>query len=171
MLDIRYIKDNLDAVKANVANRCMTADPDLAVRLFDERLEAIQALEDKRRRRNEVAQAMKAKLDADARQALIDEGKRLKDDIAELEARAESVEKQLDVEVRRIPNMAHPAAPVGKEDKDNLEVKRVGEPPAFGFEPKDHVQLGEALDLLDFEAGTKVSGTKFYYLKNEAVFL
>ena len=53
----------------------------------------------------------------------------------------------------------------------NTEVKRVGEPTKFGFEPKDHVQLGEALDLIDFDAGTKVSGVKFYYLKNEAVFL
>jgi len=67
--------------------------------------------------------------------------------------------------------MAHPDAPVGKEDKDNLEVKRVGEPTAFDFEPKDHVQLGQDLDIIDFDAGTKVSGTKFYYLKNEGVFL
>ncbi len=125
MLDIRFIKDNLDAVKANVANRNMQADPDLAVRLFDERLAALQALEEKRRRRNEVAQSMKAKLDDSARQALIEEGKRLKDDIASLETRSEAAEKELDVEVRRIPNMAHPDAPIGKEDTDNPEVKRV----------------------------------------------
>lgn len=171
MLDIRFIKDNLDAVKANVANRFMNADPDLAVRLSDERLAAIQALEEKRRRRNEVAAAMKGKLEPDARQALIDEGKRLKDEIAGLETRADEAEKQLDIEVRRIPNMAHPAAPVGKEDKDNLEVKRVGSPTTFSFEPKDHVQLGNELDIIDFDNATKVSGTKFYYLKNEGVFL
>ena len=72
---------------------------------------------------------------------------------------------------RRIPNLAHPEAPLGKEDKDNTEVARFGEPKKFSFTPKDHVQLGEDLDIIDFEAGTKVSGVKYYYLKNEAVFL
>jgi len=67
--------------------------------------------------------------------------------------------------------MAHPDAPVGKEDKDNTEVKRVGQPRKFDFPPQDHVKLGSDLDIVDFDAGTKVSGTKFYYLKNEGVFL
>jgi seryl-tRNA synthetase len=67
--------------------------------------------------------------------------------------------------------MAHPAAPRGKEDKENLEVKRVGTPRQFSFPPADHVKLGRDLDILDFEAGTKVAGVKFYYLKNEGVFL
>jgi len=67
--------------------------------------------------------------------------------------------------------MAHPEAPIGKLDTDNPEVKRVGKPTAFDFEPKDHVQLGQELDIIDFDAATKVSGTKFYYLKNEGVFL
>ena len=71
----------------------------------------------------------------------------------------------------QIPNMAHPDAPIGKEDTENCEVKRVGTVPQFNFEPKDHVQLAEELDLIDFDAATKVSGVKFYYLKNEAVFL
>jgi seryl-tRNA synthetase len=67
--------------------------------------------------------------------------------------------------------MAHPNAPVGKEDKDNLEVKKTGCIPKFDFEPADHVKLGQDLDIIDFDAATKVSGTKFYYLKNEGVFL
>ena len=82
-----------------------------------------------------------------------------------------SAEKELDAEVRRIPNMAHPDAPIGKEDKDNTEVARFGEPTVFAFEPKDHVQLGQDLDIIDFDAATRVSGTKFYYLKNQAVIL
>ncbi len=67
--------------------------------------------------------------------------------------------------------MAHPMAPRGKEDKDNLEVKRVGVPTSFDFPPKDHVELGQSLDIIDFDTATKVSGTKFYYLKNEGVIL
>lgn len=171
MLDFKYIKDNLDAVKKNIGDRFMKADADLVASLYDKRNELLKRLEDERRARNENAAAMKGKLEQAVRERLIAEGKRLKDSIAAIEAEAERVLASLDAEVRRIPNMAHPDAPVGKEDKDNLEVKRVGEPTTFGFEPKDHVQLGQELDIIDFDAGTKVSGTKFYYLKNEGVFL
>lgn len=117
------------------------------------------------------AAAMKGKMEADARAALIEEGKKIKEEVAAAEAELEKTEKELDAEGRKIPNMAHPEAPVGKEDKDNTEVKRVGTPTKFDFEPKDHVQLGQDLDIIDFDNGTKVSGTKFYYLKNEGVFL
>ncbi|HOZ72962.1 MAG TPA: serine--tRNA ligase [Spirochaetales bacterium] len=171
MLDFKYIKDNLEAVKKNIDDRFMKADADLVASLYDKRNELLKRLEDERRARNENAAAMKGKLEQAVRERLIAEGKRLKDSIAAIEAEAERILASLDDQVRRIPNMAHPDAPVGKEDKDNLEVKRVGEPTAFDFEPKDHVQLGQDLDIIDFDAGTKVSGTKFYYLKNEGVFL
>ena len=171
MLDLRFIKDNLDAVKKNIGDRFMKADADMVASLFDKRNELLKKLEDERRARNENAAAMKGKLEQAVRDRLIAEGKRLKDAIASMEAEADEVLARLDAEVRKIPNMAHPDAPVGKEDKDNLEVKRSGEPTKFDFEPKDHVQLGQELDIIDFDAGTKVSGTKFYYLKNEGVFL
>lgn len=171
MLDLKFIRDNIEAVRANIADRYMDADADAVVRLADERAAAIQALEDKRRRRNEVAAAMKGKLADAERQALIDEGKALKESIAGLEERLAAVEAELKDAHAKIPNMVHPEAPRGKEDKDNLEVKRVGEPTRFDFEPKDHVALGQALDILDFDTATKVTGTKFYYLKNEGVLL
>jgi seryl-tRNA synthetase len=171
MLDYKFIKDNLAAVKKNIADRYMKADADLVVALYDERLAVLRELEDERKRRNDNTAAMKGKLEPDARQKLIDEGKALKERIALLEARSAEVEARLDEEGRKIPNMAHPSAPVGKEDKDNTEVKRVGEPTKFSFEPKDHVQLGQSLDIIDFDAATRVSGTKFYYLKNQGVIL
>ena len=87
------------------------------------------------------------------------------------ESRLESAERELKDALSQIPNMAHPDSPRGKEDKDNLEVKRVGTPTSFDFEPRDHVALGALLDILDFDAGTKVTGTKFYFLKNEGVLL
>jgi seryl-tRNA synthetase len=171
MLDYRFIKEHLDEVKASTAARNMKADPDKVAALYDRRGELIVELDAKRRRRNEVAEAMKGKLSAEQRQPLIDEGKALKEVIASLEPELESAEKELRAEAMRVPNLHHPEAPIGKEDKDNLEVKRVGEPTKFGFEPKDHVQLGADLDIIDFDTATRVSGTKFYYLKNEAVFL
>jgi len=171
MLDYKYIKDNLEAVKKNVAARFMKADADLVAGLYDRRNAILKALDDERKKRNDNAAAMKGKLEQAVREKLIAEGKALKETIAAMEKEAEEVEAKLLEEVRKIPNMAHPEAPVGKEDKDNLEVKRVGEPTKFDFEPKDHVQLGQDLDILDFDTATRVSGTKFYYLKNEGVLL
>ena len=72
-----------------------------------------------------------------------------------MEADVTRLEAELDEAGRRIPNMAHPEAPLGKEDKDNTEVARFGEPKKFSFTPKDHVQLGEDLDIIDFEAGPR----------------
>lgn len=171
MLDYRFIKENLEEVKRNIAERFMNADADLVVALFDERNALLRALEDERRKRNDNALSMKGKLDAETRGRKIEEGRILKESIAGMEAKLADVESRLHAEGSRIPNMAHPAAPRGKEDKDNLEVKRVGNPTVFAFEPKDHVQLGQELDLIDFDTATRVSGTKFYYLKNEAVIL
>ena len=171
MLDYKFIKENLAAVKANIAARNMHADADSVARLYDSRSAQTTALQALQKKRNDNAAAMKSKLADDERAALIAEGKKLKDDIARLEDELKKTEAALETEARKIPNMAHPGAPVGAVDSDNLEVKRSGTPREFSFAPKDHVEIAQALDLVDFDAATKVSGNKFYYLKNEAVFL
>ena len=171
MLDYKFIKENLEAVKANIANRYMQADADKVVALYDKRNGFIMEIDEQRRLRNENAGKMKGPMEQEARQALIAEGKKIKDEISRLESEAEETLKLLDIEGSKIPNMAHPDAPVGKEDKDNTEVARFGEPAKFPFKAKDHVELMEALDLIDFETAARVSGSKFYYLKNEAVLL
>ena len=171
MLDYKFIKDNLEAVKQNIVNRNMTADADEVVRLYDERTALITRLQQLREKRNENAALMKGKLEEAKRREFIEKGKELKDAIAEAEKTLAETEAKLEEAARKIPNMAHPQAPIGKVDTENLEVKKVGTPRVFSFPPKDHVALGEALDIIDFERGTKVSGPKFYYLKNEAVFL
>ncbi|MCL2193118.1 MAG: serine--tRNA ligase [Treponema sp.] len=171
MLDYKFIAENLDAVKRNIANRFMTADADAVVQLYAKRTGLSTALQALQQKRNANAASMKGKMEQEQRNALIEEGKKLKEEISMAEAELAAVEKELDAKAREVPNMAHPDAPVGREDKDNLEVKRVGEIPRFDFEPADHVKLGQDLDIIDFDAGTKVSGTKFYYLKNEGVFL
>lgn len=171
MLDYKFIKDNLEAVKENIKNRNMTADADKVVELYDKRTALVTKQQDLQQQRNENAKAMKQKLDDEKRQELIQAGKKIKEDIAEVEKELSQIEIDLDAAARQIPNMIHPDAPIGKLDTENLEVKKVGTPRKFDFEPKDHVQLAEELGLLDFDRGTKVSGPKFYYLKNEAVFL
>jgi len=171
MLDYKFIAENLQAVAANIADRFMKADAEAVARLYAKRTELATGLQALQQKRNANADAMKGKMEQDARNALIEEGKKLKEEIAAAESGLEAVEKELLTEARKIPNMAHPDAPVGREDKDNLEVKKSGNIPKFDFEPADHVKLGQDLDIIDFDAGTKVSGTKFYYLKNEGVYL
>ncbi|HIW35651.1 MAG TPA: serine--tRNA ligase [Candidatus Treponema faecavium] len=171
MLDYRFVKEHLEAVKKNIADRNMNADADRVVALFDERTALITKLQTLQQKRNDNAKVMKGRLADDERRRLIEEGKAIKEAISVCEKETASVEAELETEGRRIPNMAHPDAPVGAVDSDNLEVKRVGTPRVFSFAPKDHVQLGQELDIIDFDEGTKVSGSKFYYLKNEAVFL
>ncbi|MBQ9495705.1 MAG: serine--tRNA ligase [Treponema sp.] len=171
MLDYKFIKDNLDVVKQNIKNRNMSADADAVVQLYDKRTSLVTQLQSFQQKRNENANAMKSKINDAVRKTLIEAGKQLKDDIAAAEKELSQTESALEEAARKIPNMAHPKAPIGKVDSENLEVKKVGNVRSFSFKPKDHVALGEALDIIDFERGTKVSGQKFYYLKNEAVFL
>ena len=151
MLDYKFIKDNLEAVKQNIINRNMNADADIVVKLYDEKTALTTKLQNLQQQRNANAAAMKQKLDAETRQKYIDEGKALKDQISEVEAELNQKDAALEEAARQIPNMAHPAVPIGKVDTENLEVKRVGTPRSFAFKPKDHVQLGESLDILDFE--------------------
>lgn len=174
MLDYRFIKDNLETVKKNIIDRNMDpekADADLVVKLFDERTALTTELQNLQQKRNANAAAMKQKLDPETRAKYIEEGKNIKDAVSSAESKLSELEVKLEEAGRQIPNMANPEVPVGKVDTENLEVKKVGQPRKFDFKPKSHVELGESLDLIDFERGTKVSGAKFYYLKNEAVFL
>ena len=171
MIDYRDLKQRYDEISVNIKNRNMQVDLDRVIELQDARSSLMKDVEDLRARRNEIASSMKKPMDAQARTALVEEGKALKEKIASGEAELEKLEEQFNRAFRQIPNYAHPDAPVGKEDKDSTAVKYVGKVPEFSFKPLDHVQLGEKLDLIDFETATKVSGPKFYYLKNEAVIL
>ena len=171
MLDLRFIRENADAVKANVRNRFMEVDVDRVIELYDRRNMLISETDTLRQQRNENAKKMKGRLEPEQRNALIEEGRSLKESIAGAEKQLSETEGELNALASRVPNMAHPEAPVGKEDKDNLEISRSGSVPEFSFKAKDHVELGAELDLVDFDTAARVAGPKFYYLKNEAVFL
>jgi len=170
MLDLDTIRSRTEEVRANCAHRRADADVDAVLSLADERSGLIQEVERMRARRNELSGRIPKASDAD-RPALVEKAKRLKADVAEKEKALAEVEQRLRAEQARIPNLTHPDAPVGEDESANRELRRWGEVPRFDFPPKDHVALGEALDLLDFDSATKVAGSDFYFLKNEAVLL
>ncbi len=171
MLDLRYVRENAEAVAENCKNRGIVADVDLVVGLADERSRLMQELNELRQRQNQLAKMVGRERDPEARENLIADSRRTKELIPEMEAELAAVEGRLREEMLKIPNMTHPDAPIGKDETDNVEIRRVGEIPDLGFEPKDHVELGELLGIIDFEAGTKVAGSKFYFLRKDAVLL
>ncbi|MDP8925315.1 MAG: serine--tRNA ligase [Actinomycetota bacterium] len=171
MLDLRFVRENPEAVKENCENRGVEVDVDLVVNLADRRSELIQELNQLRRRQNEMARSVGQERDPEKREGLIIESRRMKEFIPESEAELAAVEGRLREEMLKIPNMTHSDVPIGKDDTENVEIRREGEIPDFGFEPKDHVELGELSGTIDFEAGTKVAGSKFYFLRGDAVLL
>ncbi len=171
MLDAAFIREHLDAVKANCANRNVKADVDHIVQLDDERRRFAGETQSVQQRQNEVSKLIPKEKDAARKQELIAEGKALREKAGVLEKQQKQALEDLHAALLTIPNMTHPDAPVGNEATDNKIIRRWGEPRKFDFAPKDHVALMEALDLVDFEAGASVAGQKFYYLKNEAALL
>jgi seryl-tRNA synthetase len=171
MLDAAFIRDNLEAVKANCVNRNVKADVDRVVALDDERRRLVSEAQVLQQRANEVSKLIPKEKDQDRRQALVAEGRALREQVDALEKQRKQVEEDLHAALLTIPNVTHPDAPVGTTAGDNKVVRTWGTPRAFDFPAKDHVALAEALDLVDFQAGASVTGQKFYFLKNEAVLL
>ena len=171
MLDLKYVRENAEAVTENSKNRGVVANVGLVVELADRRSELMQELNELRQRQNALSKDIPKVVRTEERQRLVMESKAIKQQIPQREKKLTEVERGLREEMLKIPNMTHPDVPIGKDDTDNVEIRRSGEIPDFGFEPKDHVELGEALGIIDFEAGTKVAGSKFYFLRGDAVLL
>jgi seryl-tRNA synthetase len=171
MLDAQFIRDHLDAVKTNCKNRNVKADVDRVVALDDQRKQRVQSTQLKQQRGNEVAKSIPKEKDPAKKQELIQEGRKLREEIAALEGQLKQIEVDLRAALADIPNMSHPDAPVGTTAGDNKVIKTWREPRRFDFAAKDHVAIAESLNLVDFEAGSSVAGQKFYFLKNDAVLL
>lgn len=170
MLDPRALGSMRDSVLDAVRRRGSRADVDAAIACYDAFATAQTTLQDANRRRNEHQATGKRAMSPEEREAHAAEGRRLKDEVAGLETRVAEADRALLAAMRTIPNLVHPEVPDGGED-DSREVRRAAEPRSFDFVPKDHLQIGETLDLFDFEGGARVAGQKWYFLKNEAVLL
>jgi seryl-tRNA synthetase len=171
MLDLQFICDHADEVAQNCLNRGVTVDIPKIVGLRHKRNEAIAQGDKLRQEQNEIASKIPKEKDAAAKQALIARGKELKELAPKSEADKAAVEAELRSEMLKVPNLTHPDAPISLDENESKTVRTWGEKPKFDFKALDHVTLSERLGLLDLEAGTRVAGHGFYYLRNEAVLL
>jgi len=172
MLDRKFVAENLELVRRNCVARGAKADLDRFAALEAERRKSQAALDDFNRQANEVSKSIGKAKDPVEREARKEEGRRLRDEAAAAQTRLDAALAESDAILRAIPNLTHPDAPLGADDQSNLEIRRGNrQPRKFDFKPLDHVELGEKLDLFDFEAGAKVTGAGFYFLKNDAVLL
>ncbi|HEV2093371.1 MAG TPA: serine--tRNA ligase [Rubrobacter sp.] len=171
MLDLKFIRENAEAVQENCKNRGVEADVGLVVELADRRSALIQGLNELKQEQNRTAKSIGQERDPEARERLIAGSREMKQQIPAKETELYEVEVRLRDEQLKIPNMTHPDSPIGRDDSENVEIRRSGEIPEFPFAPKDHVELGESLGIIDFEAGAKTTGSKFYFLRGDAVLL
>lgn len=170
MLDIRFILENVDLVRQNTRERYANADVDKTVALYRQMKQKRQILEKTQHRSNQISEQFK-NADKSTQELIKAEVADLKKTIATLKEEIAIVEKEYTEEMLKIPNLVARDVPQGKDERNNIPIKFVGEPTKFSFKPLDHLELGIKLDILDFEAAAKVTGSKFYFLKNEAVLL
>ncbi|MDW7998394.1 MAG: serine--tRNA ligase, partial [Thermodesulfovibrio sp.] len=169
MLDIKFIRANPDKVKEALEKRGYKIDFEEFLSIEEKRLELLRDIEQKRALRNSVSQEIaflkKSKDDSSNIDKLISEMRNLGDQIASLEQKLREIEERVQNFIFFLPNIPHPTVPVGKDENENVEIRRWGEPPKFDFEPMNHWDIGEILGIIDFERAGKIAGSRFAIMK------
>lgn len=172
MLDRRFVIDNAEAVKLNCKNRNMIVDVDRFLELERIRRDKQRDVESLNQQANTISKTIGQAKTSEEREERKKQGREIREQIGVIQTELETIVAEADAIYRCIPNMAHPDAPIGDDDTANTACAYGVTPiPKFDFKPLDHVELGEKLDLIDFEGGARVAGAGFYFLKNEAVLL
>lgn len=170
MLDINFIRENTEAVKTAAQNKGFDVDVDRLLAVDERRRELIQETEQLRQRRNEVADAI-PKASNDERPQLIAEGRQLKERVQDIEDELDAIKDEYEQLLLMVPNVPLPEVPVGETDEDNVEVRKVGTPREFDFEPRTHEELGEMLGIIDKERAIKIAGSRAYLLRGAGALL
>ena len=166
MLDIRFIRENIDLVRDAARKKHLTVDFDALIALDDRRRKLLGAVEEKRAAQNAAAEKI-AVADAAARAPLIAEMRTVKEALQREEEELKGVMREWQALMVQVPNVPDMSVPEGASDADNKEVRAWGEKPAFSFTPRSHAELMESLKLADFERGTKVAGFRGYFLMGD----
>ncbi len=170
MLDVALLRSERERLAAALEKRGLDVDID-ALAALDERRRQVRASAEQMRADQRSAGKEIATLAGEAKQAAIARTQELADAYKSALAEADALDAEFDARWVPLPNLVHEAVPTGGGEEDNLEILRWGEPPDFGFEARDHQDLGEALGIIDKERGAKVSGSRFHYLKGKAALL
>jgi seryl-tRNA synthetase len=170
MLDITFIREFPDLVKAGARKKRIQVDIDRLLGVDRQRRVLITEIEQLRAERNRQSR-MVSSLPPSEREALLVETRGLTERLKHSETALAPLEAEFERLMLQVPNVPAADVPEGLTDADNVEIRRWGEPPTFSFTPRDHVELGETLDLIDIKRAVRVAGTRTYYLKNEAVLL
>ncbi|MGC9361266.1 MAG: serine--tRNA ligase, partial [Anaerolineae bacterium] len=168
MIDLGYIREHADEVRQAMRDLNASAPIDEILALDEQRRALLGKVESLRAERNRVSKEIPRLKDAEAKQERIASMRIVGERISSLEAELAPVQQRLDEALLEVPNLPHPSVPVGPDESHNVVVRTVGELPTFEFEPKPHWELGEALGLIDFERGVKISGSRFYILRGNA---
>jgi seryl-tRNA synthetase len=171
MLDIRYIVENTEDVKRNIAARNTVCDVDRLIKLYGDMKTIKQDIEELNARINKNQKSIGAAKAEAERGEIIENGKRMKEKAAALKEELDAIAPEYEELMLSVPNTMAEDTPLGKNEALNVVVETFLSPTVFDFEPQNHAEIGKRLDLIDFEAGAKVAGNKFYFLKNEAVVL
>lgn len=166
MLDLRFVRENLEAVQQNLDNRHTTGDLENFAKLYDLRKDLIQEVEQLKAQRNSVTAEISAlKRNKENTDDKIAEMQKVGDKIAELDGKIRETESSLQNIALMLPNMCDASVPVGEDENDNPEMRRWGKPREFDFPIQAHWDLGESLDILDWERAAKESGARFTFYK------
>lgn len=166
MLDILFIRDHVELLKETARNKGIDVDVDRLIEVDEERRSLIQQVESLQQERNQNSKRVKSAEKAE-KAALIERTKEINSRIKELETRLEGVLAEYNQLMLLIPNPPTADTPIGEDDTDNVEVKRVGEVPRFSFQPRSHIELMQMHQMVDLERGVKVAGSRSYYLLND----
>jgi seryl-tRNA synthetase len=166
MLDIAFIRANPDLVKAAIKNKRLDLDLDSLLDADKARREITSTLDVRRARRNEISALIPkaSKDDRALRDRLIEEGKQVRVEIEELEPKLATAKKTYDDLMLRVPSIPRPEVPIGKGEEDNVEIRKVGSPRKFDFQPKDHVELMTSMKLVNWDGPRKFAGGRSYAL-------
>lgn len=162
MLDINFIRENVELVKKGVGDKGFDLELiDKILELDEKRRKLLLEIEGLRAKRNRIAEEKKPS----------DEGKKIREELKDKEPELEKIQAEYKDLLFKIPNLPNKRVPIGKSEKENVEIRKWGESTKFSFKPKDHLEIGKNLGILDFETGAKVTGSQFYFLYGDGVLL
>ncbi len=171
MLDIKFIRQNPDKIKEICAKKSVNLDVDALLEVDRRRRELLQAIEDMRAKKNQASKQIITAREEKEKQRIILEMRELDDNNDHLGQKLKEIDDKFNALMMQVPNLITDDVPIGKDESENKVIRKWGEPGEFNFSPRDHVELGERLDIIDTKKASEVSGARFGYLKREAALL